>query len=114
METYTPGPWGVEVYASLEDAHANHAFRWANFWRHGSRPACVWRETGAGQTGLPGSVETTEANARLIAAAPEQHEALIEGRAVIAGAINEYGSHPAWEHALKVIDAAIAKAKGEA
>lgn len=39
--------------------------------------ACVWKDAGTGLTGLPGCIETTAANARLIAAAPELYEALV-------------------------------------
>lgn len=72
--SHTPGPWVVEVYDDIEQAMDACGFKWTfGEWdaERLGRPAAVWQLHGTGHTGLPGSIETTEANARLIAAAPD-------------------------------------------
>ena len=81
---HTPGPWIAEI-STLKEAKDDGDFGWMSM---GSGPhsvppetlvGTVWRVCeGGGSTGLPGSIETTAANARLIAAAPEMAEALRE------------------------------------
>lgn len=102
---HTPGPWVAEVYQSLEEAKSSSGFKWIDRWPEQSRPASVWRLTqNGGKTGLPGSIETTAANAHLIAAAPDLLEAL---EAFLPGA-----EAMGWNTSKAL--AAIAKAKGEA
>jgi len=56
--------------------------------------------------GYDGAIELEEANARLIAAAPELLEACIAVRAFD-------NNGPSWHQAMRKIDLAIAKATGE-
>jgi hypothetical protein len=106
---HTPGPWIATSYDSIEDAHDNGAFRWCDDWpEERGRPSEVWRgTTEGGATGLPGSVETTEANARLIAAAPDLLAAL---EYIVAWNPSDWSA----EKARDLARAAIAKAKGAA
>jgi hypothetical protein len=91
------------VFSSLQEAREVAGFEWASKWRHNSPPAAVWKLCeGGGLTGLPGCIETTEANARLIAAAPDLLEALDE--------IDTYLDNAPTVRAIA--RAAIAKAKG--
>ena len=115
---FTKGPWVAEVYSDLAEARADYAFLWAVGGKtgllHRQRPACVWLQTPTGgHTGLPGRIETTEANAHLIAAAPDMYEALevatkllrtIEG---LHDAITVTGD-------IEYCERALAKARGEA
>lgn len=116
---HTPGPWSVQVYESLEDAHDDGGFDWADKWDSDrlGRPACVWQGTPAeGCTGLPGCVETTEGNARLIAAAPDLLAACGLMLAILEqeyGVACKNGYFPAVLPALEHGRAALAKAKGD-
>lgn len=111
----TPGPWVVEVFDTIEDAIEAGAFVWTEGeWdATRGRPACVWRRTpGGGETGLPGSIETTEAMARLIAAAPDLLAALTlvatwMRRSSVMDTVGAVGE------ILRHAEEAIAKAKGE-
>ena len=98
---HTPGQWVAEVFESLDEAKEASGFEWTSKWRWDSPPASVWRQSGGGITGLPGCIETTAANARLIAAAPELLEALEEILAADCKRTQDQAR------------AAIAKAKGE-
>ena len=83
MSKHTEGPWNVSNHNSdyIEDSDRKLV-------------ACVW-----------GSSQELEANARLIAAAPELLEALIDCRRTLEIAN--------FTQELAVVNAAIAKAKGE-
>jgi hypothetical protein len=77
MSVHTNKRWMVEVYSDLAEAKELSGFEWADSWPFQSLPASVWEVSkSGGMCGLPGSVETTEANAHLIAAAPDLLEAL--------------------------------------
>ena len=87
MSDYTKGPWGI-----MKGDHG---------------PMIFSGECGRGVAMLARQVTTAEreANARLIAAAPELLEALIDCRRALARAN--------FTQELSIVDAAIAKAKGE-
>ena len=70
--------WVIETYDSLEKAHEDEAFLWADSWPiEWGRPSEVWEKTErGGTTGLPGHIETSEPVALLIIAAPKMLEAL--------------------------------------
>lgn len=122
---HTPAPWTAEVYDDLDHAKEfSGGFEWARAesWPKDERPATVWRVVKpgpdgpkTGTTGLPGSIETTEANARLIAAAPDLLDAAqlfvrsvgVAPDEVIAGA---FGADTL--KALNKARNAIAKAEG--
>jgi hypothetical protein len=104
MSVHTNKRWMVEVYSDLAEAKELSGFEWADSWPFQSLPASVWEVSkSGGMCGLPGSVETTEANARLIAAAPDLLEAL-------ENLENDDNSIPS--HAWDMVQSAIAKAKG--
>jgi hypothetical protein len=93
---HTDGPWEMHT-----DAHGRGLIYAESRWL-----ATTWRANGEGNDApyLP-----SEANARLIAAAPEMLEALKISRGNVAS-LN--AAHPAiWGEWLKVIDAAISKAE---
>lgn len=78
---HTPGPWVINSFSRIEDAKAEDADAWGwadPQWDYKDLglPSEVWKKSGNGVTGLPGIIATTEANAHLIAAAPELYEAL--------------------------------------
>lgn len=99
---HTPGPWAVSEAATID----------GNFMVVGGSGASF---------GLLAEVildEEAEANARLIAAAPELLEALKDVRAWIMDPFTEEDAasetlHPAFRKALKRVSAAIAKAEGQ-
>lgn len=105
---HTLGPWVAEVFDSLDDAKTISGFEWTSNWRWDSSPAAVWRQEGGGVIGLPGCIETTAANAHLIAAAPDLLEALEAPlkRAVCGELLT------LTESEIDAARAAIAKAKG--
>ena len=98
MSEHTPGPWAVNPFRTTVDACDDE----------GPLPICklLWPTNRR-------SEDETEANARLIAAAPELLEALQElmdeqnGPPLIRDA-------PAWEAAMSKARAAIAKVEGRA
>ena len=96
MSKHTPGPWVPSPY---------EGFGPMTTVRQGC-PKTGMRIASTFETTTPVHIERNEANARLIAAAPELLEALIDCREALrqAGAVGE----------LSVVDAAIAKARGEA
>lgn len=69
---HTPAPWCVEHWADIETAVDCGQFLWTEGeWdaETQGRPSTVWRGSReAGSTGLPGSVEVGEHNARRIVA----------------------------------------------
>jgi len=76
---FTPGPWKANIHETLADAREDSAFTWLHTEKdaaHFLPLGCVWVDIGRGVTGLPGHVETTAANARLIAASPTMYERL--------------------------------------
>lgn len=82
MNTHTPGPW-VAHCMTLAEAKEEGWFTWMTMGDDefakppDFRVGEVWKVTdNGGTTGLPGSIETTEANAYLIAAAPDLLSAL--------------------------------------
>jgi hypothetical protein len=109
--THTPGPWVAEC-STLREAREDGGFSWAHpdswgprGWTDETRVGSVYLLCeGGGHTGLPGSIEVSEANAHLIAAAPEMYDALKD-------AIN--GGFACPEPMLDRMRAAIAKANGE-
>ena len=101
MSKHTPGPW---VLSDVDTAHMmfDGLFARPVFAFHGGKgdkhPAMAY-----------GSAETVEANARLIAAAPDLLAELIEALEVIQDYAAENGDSPA---CIGTIYAAIAKATG--
>lgn len=90
---HTPGPWSSLVYARTAAVHGGD----------GARVAVVYGG---------GDGDTAEANANLIAAAPDMLEALVEAAGVlpVAGHL-----HPKDLHRVQtLLVTAIAKARGEA
>jgi hypothetical protein len=67
---FTPGPWVVDGDGSEEERGGAFAIRMAAHGRLGI--ASIWHESGGDPKGSP----TAEANARLVAAAPDLFEAL--------------------------------------
>lgn len=101
MSKHTKGPWalGVEGDGAVGSVYCDNAL--------GSRVAIVY---GPGQQFTAFTRVEEEANARLIAAAPELLEALILARADFAGLPHSLGYD--FTH-LPKIDALIARATGE-
>ena len=98
--THTPGPWGIHKQASMVVA--------------GSKGFAVascggYSDNGTDTEELQGELL---ANARLIAAAPDNFECNKELSAIVRELCTAYG-HPLPEASLARSDAAIAKAIGE-
>jgi hypothetical protein len=110
--SYTPGPWKAEI-GMLKEMQVDGDFEWAGYhmrpegWGDDTMVGSVWRDTDKGATGLPGNIETSADNARLIASAPELLEVLEE----IIDHQYKFGDVPQfiWDKA----DTIAAKAKGE-
>jgi len=110
MSNWTPGPWTMETVRTS----VGLCFRVGPFpWRNGKlNHACIYAD-------YPNSAEhaTGEANARLIAAAPELFAAadnaldVLIACCVSAGGVDD---RDAIRDARVMLSAAIAKAKGEA
>ena len=102
MSKHTPGPWGL---SDIDATHSmfNGLFARPVFAFHGGKgdkhPAMAY-----------GSAETVEANARLIAAAPDLLEALTEA---ICAHESQHAEDVDDAIDWAIIYAAIAKAKGE-
>ena len=91
MTTYTPGPWSV-----IDDGIHAHVFIGAGAFPYGETIA----------------EEVTQANARLIAAAPELLAALTAAHAALDSIYETEGLLTEERAALARIEAAIAKAEG--
>ena len=102
---YTPRLWVAEVFDNIKVAKEVGLFEWCNESCLVGKVGAVWKKTKDGQTGLPGSVETSAANACLIAAAPD----LLEACKFVQNALTTDCGF--WDM-LKVIEAAITKAEG--
>lgn len=99
---YTPGPWKTEYRKGADAMYRAEIFS----EQHGGIATCAWTPKHCGN----GVTETyREANARLIAAAPELLEALIAITTVRCDGMDPTPINEAYEKA----DAAIAKATGE-
>lgn len=96
-QKHTPGPWKA--------AH-NAPFRWAI---HGPRNEWIAQTDAAFDDGSSGSPDACEANARLIAAAPDL---LAVCRAVVAGTNAKNGFVGVGSDIYMAARAAIAKAEG--
>lgn len=112
---HTPGPW-VAVCSTLKEARDGGGFLWAhpNFgprgWTDDTRVGGVYQLCDrGGHTGLPGSIEVSEANAHLIAAAPEMYEALQAMLTLAPDPLGGVTYRAIRERAL----AALAKAEGQ-
>lgn len=104
---HTPGPWGMEtVRTSCGVCHK--VGPWPHKWRVGdSMSACIYDD----YPSPPEGTDTMLANARLIAAAPELFEALDLARKYMKLCLGSSfwdGPNP-----YPIIDAALAKARGE-
>ena len=101
VSAFTPGPWTVEHYGD-GDSLVLHS--------DGNTRVCFMATPGSSPRVFP----TIEANARLIAAAPDLYEALTAMEAEKADymRLNNLGD-PAKEHTNKMARAAIAKADGQ-
>ena len=93
MSKHTPGPWRAEKHPQHDHVHCSE------LWMiiAGEPDDCSDAEI------AQVIAYEAEANARLIAAAPDMLEALKEARALLRGCIGE---------AIDRIDAALAKAEG--
>jgi hypothetical protein len=103
MSGYTPGPWHV-----CPENQADH--QWVIAQADGSSVA------DCSPVGPWVSDVTADANARLIAAAPDVLEALMVAREWMRGdkwRNSTVEKHASWEAVMRGIDAAIAKATGE-
>ena len=98
---HTPGPWTYEC---------------------GDDGAVVYKEAVGTVANVPDDLTASEANARLIAAAPDLLAALVDARNVLALALPKFGEDSTDDEdsaddvqgLINRIDDAIAKAKGEA
>ena len=111
MSDWTPGPWTMETVRTS----VGLCFRVGPFpWRNGKlNHACIYAD-------YPNSAEhaTGEANARLIAAAPELYEALNETAVLLAGMLEpcDHAANICWcgvRSGIEQARAALAKAKGD-
>lgn len=101
MSNFTPGPWAVQKAEDCMGRHLDDAVKWVVT----SAKHDIWISTGP--TWDPEHAEESEANARLIAAAPD----LLESVKALLGCMSLAG----WDGdpiAVKA-RAAIAKATGE-
>lgn len=97
-QTYTPGPWAAtkqEIFSCVDDA------RVATAWAGHDSQGMLNKAIGAAQA---------DANARLIAAAPD----LLTVAVNVEAAITESGTEANLDNILAALRAAIAKATGTA
>lgn len=100
--------WTAAICHTVAEAREESGFKWLTDKELEARlpVGCVWQVCpGGGTTGLPGHVETTAANAHLMAAAPDLYAALL--------AMLDY-SNARTNPAHKIAEAALVKARGEA
>jgi hypothetical protein len=113
MSGHTPGKW-VAMKPSKVGKH----------WSVGAVGTLGGKSSMAGASvhwiicnihnGAPGdTLDTEEANARLIAAAPDMYEALLHSRDWVALYLDLEGHGAAAQSMLRVIDAALAKVEGK-
>lgn len=93
MSKHAPGPWRTQPWPHERECMGADLGAMAVVGADGISPAVVW-----------GGLESSEANARLIAAAPDLLEALKYARM--------YVETEGPEDELEMVDAAIAKAEG--
>lgn len=118
---FTPGPWRVENGTTMVWGHCNPD---DNSTRGMGYPIAEARINPSGNWSTGPYSDEGEANAHLIAAAPDLYEALAGARDYVAGDLQErkeiyrgyenLGHIDQVERELKAIDAALAKARGEA
>ena len=118
MAGFTPGPWATETDpCDGQDYETLVILQPCKTWI--ARTEHNWRDAGFGERRI--SWAEAQANARLIAAAPDMFEALLTERDYVAdaasGGLTYEGSGEGFmamaKEDLARIDAAIAKAKGE-
>lgn len=98
---FTPGPWGI--HSSGRNARDTELTRFEIAYgrnSYGDGP----------EGGVATLTQTTEANARLIASAPDLYEALIHAQVALADMSLD---SPVIRHALPLVNAALAKARGQ-
>lgn len=105
---HTPGPWAVQNAEECTGRQLDDLVKWVVTGDQHS----LW--ISSGPTWDPEHAEESEANARLIAAAPELLEALQGTRREIAALVAACGDGVCTAAALEAADTAIAKATGEA
>ena len=96
MSNHTPGPWEIEE-------HYHFGYRWISGPGHSQLAQVVWCMEDEDRS------PECEANAHLIAAAPE----LLDALCYLLEASSGQGPHEQWLAAMDQARAAIAKAKGE-
>jgi hypothetical protein len=114
MSKHTPGPWTI---TEVENEPCNGDGYWVAWLDLGpKREEASWPDATAsvhpclGLSGQPISKEAIEANARLIAAAPDLLSALERAESLIASLCEEYRGHLP---DLVAVRAAIKKARGD-
>jgi len=97
--THTPGPWEVDTICNTDMVYAANGLRVATTYCEGQDEDMPWEEV--------------EANARLVAAAPDLLAGLEAAEAIISGLMAEFDEDENDVPSIIGIRAAIAKAKGE-
>ena len=110
MRKHTPGPWKLEPYDSCL---AGDDFQWGGIWAGPVMLDGINYGQPAYATIKPETLERMEADARLIAAAPDLLEALEDLILLAQAVMHENGGYMV-DDELSDARAAIAKAKGEA
>jgi hypothetical protein len=73
----TPAPWKIIVHENLKEAQKDGCWEWTSNWnnKREGRPSEIYKDCGDGShTGLPGSIEVGEINARLIVSACNSYQ----------------------------------------